>query len=330
MTNAMDRLRDAFENGRRPPQEVLLPMLIDMLEADPNALDGAASMIPSDEEVFAAFPQLAAVTVTPLEIDGPHGAIPARTYRVDGSEPRAGFVWVHGGAFILGDLTMLESHWVAMSLAARDIPTVAIDYRKALGGVHYPVPSDDVVAAWRWVAANSDDVLGIPASRVHMGGGSAGANLTAGAAKRLRDDADPLPASLVLAYGVFHAALPEPSAELRAAIDAHPDPMLFPTQLRDVINLRYAGSEDTLTDPYAFPGNGELAGLPPCYLLDSEADLLRASAERFAGQLVSAGVDVRQEFEPGSTHGHLNEAFEPEATRSIERITAWISERTAP
>lgn len=328
MGDGFDEIREAFADGKRPPQEVLLPMLIDLLEADPHVLDGAASMIPTDEEVFAAFPELAAVAVTPFEIDGPHGPIPARTYRVDGRDAAAGFVWVHGGAFILGDLDMLESHWVALSLAARDIPTVAIDYRKALRGVHYPVPSDDVVAAWRWVAANAEDALGVPGSRVHMGGGSAGANLTAGAAKRLRDSGDPLPASLVLAYGLFHAAMPEPSVELRAAIDAHPDPMLFPTDLRDMINLRYAGSEEALTDPYAFPGNGDLAGLPPCYLIDSEADLLRSSAERFAEQLAAADVVVRQEFEPGSTHGHLNEAFDPEATRSIDRIAGWIIERT--
>lgn len=319
-------MTDLFPDGKRPPPEVMLPIVIEMLEADPHALDEvAASMIPSDDELFARFPDLEAVTVDTFEIDGPHGAVPARSYRVDGREPRAGLVWVHGGAFVLGDLHMLESHWVALSLAVRDVPTIAIDYRKALSGVHFPIPSDDVVAAWTWATAAAPEVLGVSGGDLHLGGGSAGANLAAGAAKRVSDAGGALPASLVLAYGLFHATFPPIADELRAALDTHPDPMLFSQELRDALNIRYAGSEDALTDPYAFPGNGDLAGLPPCFLLNSEADVLRASGDRFAEQLAAAGVVVRNEFEPGTTHGHLNEAFDEEATRSIDRIVDWIT-----
>jgi acetyl esterase/lipase len=91
--------------------------------------------------------------------------------------------------------------------------------------------------------------------------------------------------------------------------------------------VQYAGSEAALADPYAFPGNGDLSLLPPTYVLNSEADLLRASGERFAAQLASAGVPAVVEFEPGSAHGHLNEPSTEQAQRSLDRIVGWILAR---
>ncbi len=290
-----------------------------MLEQDPHALDAAMKdTIPTTAQLIEAFPELASVAITDIDIDGPHGPIPARSYRAPGA-PSSGLMWVHGGAFIFGDLDMLESHWVALSIAARGTPVFAVDYRKALSGVHFPVPSDDVLAAWIWIVEQSQDVLG-----VYIRGGSAGANLASGVAKRLRDSGGAMPASLVLAYGVFHAELPELSDELVAALANHPEAMEFPADFCRKLNLRYVGSEAALADPYAFAANGDNSGLPPTYLLNSEADYLRASGDSFAELLRDAGVELRHEFEPGTTHGHLNEAFDPAATRSIDRIIGWL------
>ncbi len=113
-------------------------------------------------------------------------------------------MWVHGGAFIGGNLDMPESNWVARELAARGIPVVAVDYTKCLGEVHYPVPSDDVLAAWRHVRDAAVELLGVPAEQVALGGASAGGTLTAGAVTRLRDAGEPLPAALVLVYPLVH------------------------------------------------------------------------------------------------------------------------------
>ena len=69
------------------------------------------------------------------------------------------------------------------------------------------------------------------------------------------------------------------------------------------LNLNYVGEEAGLADPYAFPANGDAAGQPPVYILNSESDELRASGEAYAAQLAAAGVEVRVEFEPGTRHG---------------------------
>jgi acetyl esterase len=267
----------------------------------------------------------AGVDVTDVAIPGRHGDLPARGYRgaPTGTGTGAALIWAHGGGFVAGDLDMAEAHWVAVELAQRGIPVLSVDYTKCIDGVHYPIPSDDVLDAWLWVAGHEEE-FGVAPGQLHLGGASAGANLCAGVAKRVRDDSGPLPASLVLAYPVMHAELPPASDELRAALAARPPAFLTPEVMRD-LNLNWVGREALFGDVYAFPGNGDLSGLPPTYVLNSEADPLRSSGERFGEQLAAAEVRVRVEFEPGTRHGHLNEPDDPGATRSIERMAAWLS-----
>jgi acetyl esterase/lipase len=263
------------------------------------------------------------VDITDLTIAGRHGQIPARGYR--GASPADGpaLIWAHGGGFVAGDLDMPESHWVGVELARQGIPVLSIDYTKCLDGVHHPIPSDDVLDAWLFVACDLPE-YGVAPGRLHFGGASAGAHLVAGVTKRLRDEGGPRPASLVLAYPNLHATLPPPSEELAATLAAHPPSFFTPEVMRDIC-LNYAGSDAMLDDVYAFPGNGPVTGLPPVFILNSEVDPLRSSGERFAVQLAEAGVPVRVEYEPGTGHGHLNEPDDPAARRSIERIVAWLT-----
>jgi acetyl esterase/lipase len=261
-----------------------------------------------------------------LVIDGPHGEVDARLYR-PAALPRSALVWVHGGAFAFGDLDMPESDWVARSLAAHSLTVLALDYRKALNGIHHPVPGDDVLAGWRWAAQNVE-LLGC-STTPHLGGASAGACLTAATVKRLRDDHEPLPTSLVLVYPLLHAVLPEPSDEILAALTAAPsDAFDFDSDTTRSIALNYVGSEAAFVDPYAFPANGNHDGLPPVLIVNSEYDRLRASGEAFGAELERAGVEVQVETERGTAHGHLNEPT-PAAMRTLRRIADWIATHEA-
>ncbi len=275
---------------------------------------------PDTAELVAHYPNLAAVEVRDVAIAGRHGEVRARHYRVPGDLSGAGLVWVHGGGFIGGDLDMAESHWVGLTIAARGFPVLAVEYTKCLDGVHYPVPSDDILDAWLWACANSVE-LGTTADRLHIGGASAGGNLTAGVVKRLRDDASPMPASLVLVYGLVHPELPPMSESLATSVAQLGS--FTPEAVRG-INLMYVDDEAGLADPYAFAANGDTSGQPPVYVLNSEADSLRASGEAYAAQLENAGVVVKVEFEPGTGHGHLNQPFLPGGERSLDRIAEWL------
>jgi acetyl esterase len=262
------------------------------------------------------FPRLAGVRVSDLTVESPHGPQPARVYRDDTATPTGrALVWVHGGAFIGGYLDMPESNWVALELAARGIPVFAVDYTKCLGDVHYPVPSDDVLAAWRYARAHAQELLGVAPDALLLGGASAGGTLTAGAIARLRDAGDDVPAGLV---SVYPAAHPD---------GAHPGEIPDPASPMTQLALNFAGSPEMLADPHVFAGLGSGAGFPPTLVIVCEHDGLRPSGEAFAALLADAGVDVSLHLEAGADHAHINEPSDPTALPTIEAIAEWIGAR---
>ncbi|HET6711291.1 alpha/beta hydrolase, partial [Amycolatopsis sp.] len=195
--------------------------------------------------------------------------VPVRCYAPPrGTGEAAPLVWLHGGAFAWGDLDMAEADAVASAIAGTGRAVVSVDYRRVPAfswvrklppgkpaGVRFPVPVDDVIDVFSWVRARSVD------GRVGLGGASARACLAATAAIRLRDEGQPGPDRLVLAYGTFHAALPAPSARLASRLRGWHRLRQFTPGVVDKMNRNYAGSPEALRD--AFPGGGELAGLPP-------------------------------------------------------------------
>ena len=207
---------------------------------------------------------------------------------------------------------MPESNWVALELAARGIPVLAVDYVKCLGETHFPEPSDDVLAGWHHAVAHADELFGVAASAVLLGGASAGGNLTAGATARLRDAGEQVPAGLVLVYPVVHPNGPEASAEL--------DPVSPHSEL----TLNFVGTLEASRDPHAFAALGAAEGFPPTLIVVCEFDGLRPSGETFARQLDEVGVPVRLHLETGADHGHINEPADPTALPTVEAIADWI------
>ena len=242
---------------------------------------------------------------------GPHGPVPVRIYTPE-RPSGAGLVWAHGGGFVGGDLEMREADWTAREICARaGAVVVSVDYRLAVGGFCYPVPHDDAVAAVAWTRDNAP-ALGIDPGRISIGGASAGGNLTAGAALKLRDRDGWVPASLLLAYPALHAAVPAPSSELAAKLAELP-PLFQPLAGGGhPLSENYLGGPLSTADGYAFPAHAVLGGLCPTVLVNAEYDNLRASGEAFTAALAVAGVDVRQVTVRGLLHGFLNQPAELE------------------
>ena len=275
--------------------------------ADPRPDIDTASLV-------RRFPHLAGVSAEDRIVDGPHGPVPIRVYRDAAAVPTGrALVWVHGGAFIGGNLDMPESNWFSRELAARGIPVVSVDYAKCLGDVHYPVPSDDVLAAWRYVRGSAEELLGVPPGAVLLGGASAGGTLTASAVTRLRDAGEPLPAGLVLVYPVVHPNGPDASAALDTASP------------HGQLALNFAGSAEVLADPQAFAGLGDGLGFPPTLIVVCELDDLRLSGEAFATTLAAVGVEVELHAEAGARHGHIDQPGDESALLTIEAVADWLA-----
>jgi acetyl esterase/lipase len=256
---------------------------------------------------------------------GPHGPVPVRVYEPLVSGPdRPMLVWNHGGAFLAGDLDMPEADATAREICTRaGAVVVSVDYRLCQNGVHYPVPHDDVVAAYRWSVQRAPD-FGVAPQRISLGGASAGANLAAGACLRLRDDGDAVPRALLLLYPALHAVLPAPAREAQEAIAQLPPLLAFAPELWRVLIENYVGCRVAAADSYALPAAAQLGGLPPTLIVNCEYDGLRASGEAFASALADAGVVVEQLLAHDVLHGHINAPWLPQAQQSYADMARWV------
>lgn len=191
----------------------------------------------------------------------------------------------------------------------------------------YPVASLQTVAAFDWAVEHARDFGGSP-DRVSLGGASAGGNLAAGAAVRLRDraQADPdamVPASLALVYPVLHAPLPDANAELVGLLAGLPAALTFPPESTDAINRNYLG-EASADEAFAFPGGNDMTGLMRTLIITADRDRLRASGEAFASELAVAGVDVAIVRQRGALHGFLNEIGDPAAESALALLAGAV------
>jgi acetyl esterase len=264
-------------------------------------------------------------------VEGRDGPIPVREYLPHDEIPGAPLLWMHGGGFAFGGLDMKESDAPARFLAATGRRIRAVDYRLVpkIGPWskpdlrpkpnRFPAAVHDVVDA-------AHDLAAVTGKRISIGGASAGANIAAGAAMMLRDQAPLDLVSLVLAYGAFHGTLPDdPEIEGRLhGLAAH---IMFTQAMITRICLNYVGDPALMVPGYALPGGGDLRGLPPTLLLNAQNDRLSISGEAFARELTAAGVTVHDEIVPGAGHGFLNSPRKSHFEPRMRQIDLWLREQ---
>ena len=225
--------------------------------------------------------------VQALSAPGPLGAIPLRSYRplgagADASEAALpGLVYFHGGGWVIGDL---ETH----DTLCRELcnlsgcAVVAVDYR--MGPEHrFPAAAHDALAATRWVHANAAS-LGIDASRLAVGGDSAGGNLAAVVALAARDAGD-LP--LVFQLLIY------PATDQRRGADSHKtngEGYLLTRETMNWFHDHYIDDAAHDADWRASPLlHSDLSRLPPSLVLIAGHDPLRDEGLAYAQQLTLAG-----------------------------------------
>ena len=241
------------------------------------------------------------VDILDRTIAGPHGSIPVRVYSRSDRTSVGTLLWAHGGGFTAGDIDMLEAHVPSSELCARTgFTVVSVDYRLANGGVRYPVPLDDMYAAWLWASTQ-----GGPEGRAAIGGASAGAALSLGASMRARDDGNRVPDALLLAYPFAHFPAAAPTDEVAAELAALPSAIRVSPIFLESIVLNYVGRISGVP-VLAAPGAGDLRAMPPAHIIVSELDDLRASGEMLARQMRDAGGSADLYLAHGMPHGHLD------------------------
>ncbi|TCU74928.1 acetyl esterase [Bradyrhizobium sp. R2.2-H] len=264
-------------------------------------------------------PELA--RVAPLAIPAPHGTIPARLYvpkeprQHDGLSPA--LVFFHGGGWVIGDL---DSHdVVCRQLAAEGaLIVISVDYR--LAPEHkFPAAAEDAIAATKWIAANARE-LDIDASRLSIGGDSAGGNLAAVVALAARDAGGPALAGQVLIY---------PATDFAMTHGSHSEPETSVLLTHSVIRWfrdHYLNGAADIHDWRASPARAQnLAGLPPAYVLTAGADPLRDEGDEYAERLRQAGVPVTYKHFPGQFHGFFTMGkLLRQANVAVSEIGVWL------
>ncbi|MEY9857063.1 acetyl esterase [Catenulispora sp. GAS73] len=276
---------------------------------------------------FLADPAESAVPDVSIEnrlIPGPHGDISIRIYG-SGSAARRALMWLHGGGFTGGDLDMPEAHRVSAELAARaDALVVSVGYRLATETVRYPVPVDDVRAAWLWLTEGEGRAM-LPSETVALGGASAGAALALTAAIRLRDQGRRRPDRLLLAYPFVHFPVPALSGETAAEMSGLSPILRSPPANIEGMVRGYVGRLAGLPSD-ALPGAALLTRLAPTAIVVAEYDDLRPSGELLAVQLEESGVPVQKYLAAGMVHGHLNrDPSLAEVDRTLDFLAAVLA-----
>ncbi|WP_200915034.1 alpha/beta hydrolase [Mycolicibacterium fortuitum] len=255
--------------------------------------------------------------VSEISIPGPAGPIPARRYVPDGTGSPATsalLLYFHGGGFVLGDL---DTHDSLCRLICRDggIQVISVDYR--LAPEHKaPAAVDDAYAAYRWAL---DHAAGLGATRIVVGGDSAGANLAAVVTQQARDSELPLPALQLLLYPVT-----DMSSETRSKTLFAKGFFLEKRDMDWFFSHYLDGAEVSAEDPLVSPLLAEdLSGLPPALVITAGFDPLRDEGDRYARALQEAGVVVDFREERSIIHAFAN--FFPLGGGSATATSAMIS-----
>jgi acetyl esterase len=248
-------------------------------------------------------PHLLRPSTEDRDIPGPAGRVPVRIFRPDAAPgPRPLLVFLHGGAWIVGELDTHHGHASRLSAEAGAV-VVLVGYR--LAPEHpFPAAYDDSLAAVRWAAAAAAD-LGADPDLLVVAGDSAGGQLAASVALTRRDASEPLAAQLLI-YPVIDVR-----GGYRGPAEAYPSrgeladgPGLSLAAMRAGVDA-YLGRQ-AANDRRVSPIVADPAGVAPAVVHTARLDLLRSEGQAYARRLADAGVPVVTRDFPRLHHGYFS------------------------
>jgi acetyl esterase len=266
-------------------------------------------------------PEVAAVVNRDMQ--GPDGSLGLRVYTPLGDGPFPLIVFFHGSGFVVCSLDTHDG--ICRNLCAgTGCVVVSVDYR--LAPEHkFPAAPDDCLAATRWAVANAA-ALGADPGRVIVAGDSAGANLAAVTALRIRDEGGPRLLGQLLIYPVTdYAAAGDSAAGTPSMTENAEGYGLGRAGMLWFWNHYLADPADG-SHPHASPFRArDLSGLPPALVVTAEFDPLRDEGEYYADRLRQAGVPTVMKRWDGMNHGFF---FWPgvvdRATEAMDDACAWV------
>lgn len=224
-----------------------------------------------------------------------HGEI--RVYQPGGDKSGVGVLWIHGGGFVSGCVSMDDP---ICSRYVRELNAVVISVEYRLAPEHpYPAGSDDIFDAWLWFVGNAGK-LGVDPNRIIIAGQSGGGGQAAFLAQRILDFGGVQPMAQLL----FCPMLDDRTCN-NQTLDKEKH-LLWNNKNNRAAWSWYldceAGSDEVLES--AVPARRDnLSGLPVTWIGIGDADLFYAESKVYAERLELAGVKVELDVVQGGFHG---------------------------
>jgi acetyl esterase/lipase len=285
--------------------------ILDMMNAAPGP---PTHLVPVDQARAAHDSETAEMSgpgqevaeIRELLAPGPAGPIPIRLFRPDREGALPLVAYLHGGGWVMGSLDGFDPVCRALANASGAI-VASIDYR--LAPEHpFPAAPDDVRAAVRWLAAQAAE-LGADPSRLGIAGDSAGGNLAAVTARRLRDEGDSPLRFQALVYPVCDSGLNTPTYR-----DKGEGFGLTALSMKRYWEFYLDGADGRQADASPLAVD-DLSGLPPAFVLSVRDDVLCDEGESYARALEAAGVPVTLRRYDGAVHGFFRWLAKAELSR---------------
>jgi len=218
-----------------------------------------------------------------------------RAYRPTGTarDRLPALVFFHGGGWSIGDLDTHDVLCRQLANGAR-CAVFSVEYRLA-PEAPFPAAVEDCLAATDFVLQQKD-FLTIDASRVAVGGDSAGGNLAAVVAISLKEKI----AFQLLIYPATDQRLGS------ASLARNGEGYLLTRRLMEMFRGYYLPRREDLVDWRASPLLAKsLAGLPPAFLLTAGFDPLLDEGRAYVERLAREGNEVAYREYPDMIHGFI-------------------------
>ena len=206
-------------------------------------------------------------------------------------------VYFHGGGFVLPAAPHHYSYAKQYALGA-NCKVIFVDYPLAPQN-RFPIAPEACYTAYKWAVNNAEE-LEIDASRIAVGGDSAGGNISAVVSLMASDNAFKLPVAQMLIYPAVGSR--KETASMKMFTDT---PMCNSVDYKRYCKLYFKNNEQMITSRYASPLNAETLKIyPVSYVETAEFDCLRDEAKLFAKMLKTAKVPVTVYDTKATMHGY--------------------------